>query len=72
MRIAGLLLNAAGVLFLWFGGIPYKTQEKLIDIGPFKATTEVERKAEVPPPVGAALVGVGSALLLAASFRKGR
>jgi hypothetical protein len=71
MRIAGLLLNAAGVLLLWFGGIPYKSHEKLIELGPFRATTEVEKKAEVPPPVGASLVAVGSAMLLAASVRKG-
>jgi hypothetical protein len=70
MRIAGLLLNVAGVLILWFGGIPYRSQEKLIELGPFKATTEVEKKAEIPPPVGAGLVGVGSALLFVASLGK--
>jgi hypothetical protein len=63
-RLGGLALNAAGVLCLWFGGVPYKTQEKLIDLGPIKATTEVERKVEVPPYVGAGMVAVGSALLL--------
>ena len=60
-RIAGLVLNAAGVCALWFGGIPYKTTEKLIDLGPLKATTEVERKVEIPPYVGAGLVGAGIA-----------
>ena len=71
MRIAGLLLNVLGVLALWFGGIPYRQRETLIDIGPLKATTEVEKKAEIPPPVGAGLVGGGTALLLLASFRGG-
>jgi hypothetical protein len=64
MRIAGLVLIAAGVVCLWFGGIPYKTQEKLIDLGPIKATTEVEHKVEVPPCVGAGLVGIGAVLLM--------
>ncbi len=71
-RLGGLLLNAAGVVFLWFGGIPYKTQENLIDLGPLKATTEVERKIEVPPYVGAGLVGVGSVLLLMGGGGGGR
>jgi hypothetical protein len=69
-RIAGLVLNAAGVVFLWFGGIPYKQQEKLIDLGPIKATTEVEKKIEVPPYVGAGLVAVGSVLLLTGGARR--
>jgi hypothetical protein len=73
MRIAGLLLNVLGVLSLWFGGVPYKTRENIVELGPIKATAEVEKKAEIPPPVGAGMVGVGTALLLAASFgrRKG-
>jgi hypothetical protein len=72
MRLAGLLLNAAGVASLWFGGIPYKSNEKLLEIGGFKATAEVEKKAEIPPPVGAGLVAAGSALLVAASFSRKR
>jgi hypothetical protein len=72
MRIAGLVLNLLGVLSLWFGGVPYKQRETLIDIGPLKATTEVEKKAEIPQPVGAGLVGVGSTLLVLASFKTPR
>ncbi|MBK7862024.1 MAG: DUF3185 domain-containing protein [Archangiaceae bacterium] len=68
MRIAGVVLNLLGVLSLWFGGVPYKTRETVLDIGPLKATTEVEKKAEIPPPIGAGLVGGGTVLLLLAGL----
>jgi len=68
LRILGVLLNVAGVLALLYGGIPYKQRETLIDLGPLKATADVEKKAEIPPPVGAGLVAGGTALLLVASF----
>ena len=72
MRLLGLLLNAAGVAALWFGGVPYRTTEKVLDVGPIHASAEVEKKAEIPPPVGAGMVAAGSALLLLAPSLKRR
>lgn len=73
MRLLGLLLNVAGVLALWFGGIPYRQRETVVDLGVLgKLDTEREKRVEIPAPVGAGLVGVGSALLLAASFKPAR
>ena len=72
MRIAGLVLNVLGVLSLWFGGVPYRTRETVLDIGPLKATTEVDKRADIPPPVGAGLVGAGTALLLFATVKSRR
>jgi len=67
LRIAGLLLNALGVLSLWFGGVPYREREKVLVV-----EVEVQKTVAIPPPVGAGMVAAGSALLLFASFRQRR
>ncbi len=72
MRLAGLVLNALGVLSLWFGGVPYTTRDTVLELGPLKATAEREKRVEIPPVVGAGLVGVGSLLLVGASFGRGK
>jgi hypothetical protein len=71
-RLAGLLLNAAGVAVLWLSGVGYTTTEKLLDLGPVHATHEVDHRLDVPPIVGVVLVAIGTVLLLAASFSKKR
>ena len=70
MKLLGVLLNAAGVASLWFGGVPSKTNEKILDVGPIHASAEVEKKAEIPPPVGAGLVAAGTVLLFISPSRK--
>ena len=72
MRIFGLVLNTLGVLALWFGGVPYREKETFFKIGELEAKVERDKKVEIPPPVGAGLVGAGSALLLFASLGGGR
>lgn len=68
--IGGLVLIALGVVCLMFGGIPYKTNETVLDLGPLKATATRERTLEVPPAVGAGLVGAGALLLIIGGRRK--
>ena len=67
MRLAGLAFNLLGVLALWFGGVPYREREKVVIF-----EVEREKTVAIPQPVGAGMVGVGTALLLAASFGRGR
>mgnify|MGYP003575589732 FL=1 len=67
--IIGIVLIVLGVVALAYEGITYTTREKVVDIGPLKAS--VERKKTIPlSPVlgGAALVG-GIVLVLAGSRR---
>ncbi len=69
-KILGILLNVAGVLVFWFGGVPYKEKETVLQIGSMKADVEIEKKAEIPKPVAATLIGVGTVLLLVPGRRK--
>ena len=63
-RLLGIALIILGVVAFAYQGITYTTQEKVLDIGPIKATVEKERTIPLPPLVGgAALIG-GIVLLL--------
>jgi hypothetical protein len=58
-------LIALAVLSFAYQGIPYKTREKVIDIGPIEATAEKNKSIPLPPVFGGlALVG-GIVLLIA-------
>jgi len=56
--IVGIVLIIVGVLALAYQGITYTTHEKVVDIGPLKATVEKEKTVPLPPVLGGiALVG---------------
>jgi hypothetical protein len=50
-------------------GITYTTQEKVLDIGPLKATVEKEKTIPLPPLVGGAAL-IGGIVLLLVGTRK--
>jgi hypothetical protein len=63
--LIGIILIALSVLSFAYQGIPYKTREKVIDIGPIEATAEKNKSIPLPPIFGGiALVG-GIVLLIA-------
>ena len=62
--IIGVVLIVLGLVGLAWGGFHYKTEEKVLDIGPVHATREKTHSVPVPPIAGAvALVG-GIALVV--------
>jgi hypothetical protein len=62
--LIGIILIALSVLSFAYQGIPYKTREKVIDIGPIEATAEKNKSIPLPPIFGGiALVG-GIALII--------
>ena len=64
IRLLGVALIFLGLVAFAYQGITYTTQEKVLDIGPLKATVEKEKTIPLPPLVGgAALIG-GIVLLL--------
>jgi hypothetical protein len=70
VAILGVLLIVAGLVALAYQGITYTRREKVIDLGPIKATAERERTVPLPPVVGIVAVAAGVALVIA-GVRKG-
>ena len=69
-NIMGILLIVLGVLALAYQGITYTTREKVIDLGPIKATKETEKTILLPPILGGAALAGGVVLLIAGARSK--
>lgn len=67
--IGGIALMILGIVALSYNRITYTTEEKIAEIGPFKATAEKEKSIPLPPALGglAVIAGVG---LVAIGFKK--
>jgi len=68
-RVLGIALIILGVVAFAYQGITYTTQEKVLDIGPLKATVEKEKTIPLPPLVGGAAL-IGGIVLLLMGTRK--
>jgi hypothetical protein len=68
-RLLGIALIILGVVAFAYQGITYTTQEKVLDIGPIKATVEKEKTIPLPPLVGGAAL-IGGIVLLLVGARK--
>jgi uncharacterized membrane protein YidH (DUF202 family) len=67
VKLIGALLIIFGIVALVLGGITYTKREKVLDIGPIKATAEHEKTIPLSPIVGIASLAGGIALLVAGS-----
>jgi hypothetical protein len=67
--IVAILLIALGVTALAYQGITYTTREKILQVGPIKATAEKERTIPLPPLLGG-LALAGGVVLLAVAARR--
>jgi len=65
--LIGVLLIVLGVIALAYQGITYTTQEKVLEVGPFKATTEKEHTIPLPPVLGGLALAAGVVLVIAGS-----
>ncbi len=68
-RMLGVALIILGVVAFAYQGITYTTHEKVLDIGPLKATVEKEKTIPLPPLVGGAAL-IGGIVLLLVGARK--
>ncbi len=69
LLLAGVLLMIFGTFVLAYPAIHYTTQEKVLEIGPVKATAEHEKTLPLHPAVGGAALA-GGLLLVVTSRRK--
>ncbi len=67
--VLGVVLLVIGVVALAYQGITYTTQEKVLDVGPIKATVEREKTIPLPPVLGV-LALVGGIVLIAVGARR--
>lgn len=61
--IIGVILILLGAVVLTYQGFSYTHREKVIDIGPIKATADKTETVPIPPILGWLAVGGGVALL---------
>jgi hypothetical protein len=66
--LVGIALIALGIIALAYQGITYTTREKVIDLGPIKASVDKEKTIPLPPILGAIAL-VGGVVLVAVSAR---
>jgi len=64
VTLAGIALIILGVLALAYQGITYTTREKVIDLGPLKASVDKEKNIPLPPIVGVVALAGGVALVI--------
>jgi len=58
-----ILLIVLGAIALAYQGITYTTREKVIDLGPLKASVDKEHTIPLPPILGALAIAGGAIIL---------
>jgi uncharacterized membrane protein HdeD (DUF308 family) len=64
VTLVGIVLIILGVLALAYQGITYTTREKVIDLGPLKASVDKEKTIPLPPIIGALALAGGVVLVI--------
>jgi hypothetical protein len=68
--IIGIVLIVVGIVALGYEGITYTTREKVVDIGPLKASVEKKKTIPLSPVLGGAAL-IGGIILVLAGSRRG-
>jgi hypothetical protein len=66
----GIILLVLGVIGLVHPSFNYHQQEEVAKVGPFKATVNEEKTAQVPPAVSIVVLAVGIVLVVISSRTK--
>jgi len=68
--VLGIILLVLGVIGLAHPSFNYHQQEEVAKVGPFKATVNEEKTAQVPPAVSIVVLTVGIVLVVISSRTK--
>lgn len=63
ITLVGAVLIILGVLALAYQGITYTTREKVLDLGPIKASVDKQKSIPLPPILGALALAGGVVLV---------
>jgi uncharacterized membrane protein len=63
IAIIGIVLIILGIVALAYQGITYTTREKVVDLGPLKASVEKEKTIPLPPVLGGLAIAAGAFLV---------
>jgi hypothetical protein len=69
LALVGVVLIVLGIIALAYQGITYTTREKVIDLGPLKASVEKQKTIPLPPILGGLAVAAGVFLVWVGSRR---
>jgi hypothetical protein len=69
VTLAGIVLIVLGALALAYQGITYTTREKVVDLGPIKASVDKQKTVPLPPILGAVALAAGVVLLVVGNKR---
>ena len=67
--LVGIVLIVLGALALAYQGITYTTREKIVDLGPLKASVDKQKTIPLPPILGAVALAAGVVLLVVGNKR---
>ena len=70
MKIIGVALVILGIVGLLYGGIGYRREETILDVGGIKATTTEDKTIPITPVAGAIALAGGIALLVIPRSRR--
>jgi hypothetical protein len=65
VKVVGMVLIAAGILALIYGGFTYKKETHDANIGPIQIGFTEKKRMDVPVWAGVALIVVGGGLMVA-------
>ena len=64
LGLIGIVLIVVGALALVAGGIPYRNEETVVNMGPVTVQADTQREISLPPIVGVLAMGGGIVLLV--------